>query len=145
MSDADWGLTTESEAQRYLAEVGRLWATWVVGLAALALTDGWWLLVSGVVVIAALMWMSRPLQVRAAALVSNDKVTGGKKSLVVARRTERDLALRALAYGEAPLRRAVALTSSGRWWLTGRIVVIGLTIAAFGFVIVDLFSGSASA
>ena len=145
MSDTDWGLTTESEAHRYLAEVGRLWATWVVGLAALALTDGWWLLASGVAVIAALMWMSRPLQARAAALVAEDKVTGGKKSLLVARRTERDLALRALSYGEAPLRRAVELTSAGRWWLLGRVVIIGLTIAAFAFVVLDVFRGSSPA
>lgn len=144
MTHENWGLTGKEDARTYLAEVGRLWTTWVVGLAALALTDGWMLLASGVVVIAALLWMARPLQARAADLVKDDKVTGGEKSLVVARKTERDLALRALAYGEAPLRRALDLTSAGSWWLTARLAVIGLTIAAFGFVLIDLFSGSAS-
>jgi hypothetical protein len=144
MTHEDWGLTEEADARTYLAEVGRLWITWVVGLGALALTDGWLLLASGFVVIAALLWMARPLQRRAADLVQDDRVTEGEKSLVVARKTERDLALRALAYGEAPLRRAVDLAATGSWWLTARVVVIGLTIAAFGFVLIDLFVGSSS-
>lgn len=144
MTRDDWGIADAEDARVYLGEVGRLWAAWMVGLAGLAFTDDWWLIASGVVVIAALLWLARPLQARAADLVPHDEPTGGKKSLVVARRTERDLALRNLSYGEAPLRKAIEMADAGSWWLGARRGVIALTIIAFVYVLFTWFAGPAA-
>jgi hypothetical protein len=137
-TDRDWGFDDVADASAYLREVGVLWATWVVALVALIISRGWLVLVLGVAVIAALIWAARPLQSRAAKLVPEDSVVGGRRSFLVGRSTERDLVLRQLAYGEAPLRTAVGLSGAGRWWLTGRLVVVGLTVVGFVWVLTTL-------
>lgn len=144
-TDRDWGFADAADASAYLREVGVLWATWLIALVPLLISRGWLVLVFGAVVIAALIWAARPLQARAARLVPEDSVVGGRRSFLIGRSTERDVVLRQLAYGEAPLRRAVELTGSGRWWLTGRVVVVGMTVVAFVWVLMTLVSAPASA
>lgn len=137
-TERDWGFADATDASAYLREVGVVWATWVVALVGLVISRGVLVLVIGAAVLAALIWAARPLQSRAARLVPEDSVVGGRRSFLIGRSTERDLVLRQLAYGEAPLRTAVELTGSGRWWLTGRVVVVGLTIVTFVWVLLTL-------
>lgn len=138
-----WGFADATDAKVYLREVGTLWATWIAGLAALVVGSGWLILPFGVAVIAGLLWAARPLQARAAKLVPEDSVVGGKRSFLVGRSTERDLVLRQLAYGDAPLRAAVDTAGAPRLWLTARLVVLGLTVAAFVWVLTSVFAGPA--
>jgi hypothetical protein len=140
-TERDWEFTDAADAASYLREVGVLWTTWLVGLVALVAGSGLLVVVLGVLVIAALLWVARPLQARAANLVPEDSVTGGKRSILAGRNTERDLVLRQLAYGDAPLSAAIAVSGSGRWWLTARRVLVGLTIVAFVFVLITLTLG----
>ncbi len=144
-TERDWGFAGAADASAYLRQVGVLWATWVVALVALIVSRGWLVLVLGVAVIAALIFAARPLQARAAKLVPEDSVVGGRRSFLVGRSTERDLVLRQLAYGEAPLNAAVELSGSGRWWLAGRVAVVGLTVVGFVWVLVTLVFAPASA
>lgn|GEM_PF-2163111 len=142
-SERNWGFGDISDASAYLREVGRLWAIWVVGLVGLVTGRGLLLVGLGIAVLGALLWAARPLQVRAMRLVPEDSVVSGGRSLLVGRRTERDLVLRQLAYGAAPLRAAIGLTGSPGWWLATRWVVLGLTVAAFGFVLMSWTLGAA--
>ncbi len=140
-TERDWEFTDAADAASYLREVGVLWTTWLIGLVALVAGSGLLVVALGVLVIAALLWVARPLQARAAKLVPEDSVTGGKRSLLVGRNTERDIVLRQLAYGDAPLSAAIAVSGAGRWWLTARWVLVSLTIVAFVFVLVTLTLG----
>ena len=123
-----------ADAALYLRDVARLWAAWLLGLGVLMLTNGWFVVIGGVGVIGALLWLARPLQRRAETLVPDDKVYQ-KGILLPGKGTTRDRALKALAYGEAPLREAVRLAGQPGWWMQARLVMLGLTVLAFVAVI----------
>ncbi len=114
------------DARAYLSEVGRLWAAWVLGMAALFLTSAMALLLAGVLVIVALVVAARPLQRRAEVMVPDPSAGSGDGVRVG--RTDRDRVLRALAYGEAPIRNAVTLAGASVGWLVARRIVLVLTI-----------------
>jgi hypothetical protein len=136
-----WGFKDRGDATRYLSDVLRLWSGWLLGLAAVMLLQGWGLVIAGVVTIVVLVYLAKPIQARAVALVPDDTVVDGRIGLA-GKRTERDNVLRALAYGKAPLEVAVDAAETGRWMLTARPVMIGVTIAAFLYVLLTTFSGS---
>ena len=138
-----WGFADEADARRYLRVVLRLWLGWICGMAALLFTRGWWIVVAGVVTIALLLLLARPLQARAAALVPNDTLGGGKFN-VVGRGTARDKALQAYAYGSEPLDEATALAGSGRWMLFGRRMLMSVTVAVFIWVILTTLNPPAA-
>lgn len=135
---SEWGFTDEADAGNYLREVRRLWVAWLLGLTALLFTNGWWVVLSGVVTIGVLLLLARPLQARAAALVPDDTLVGSRFN-VVGRGTARDKALQALAYGREPLEAATSLRGSGRWMVSARPLLVGATIAAFIYVIATSF------
>jgi hypothetical protein len=105
------------------------------GLAVLFLNSGWLIIGAGVLVIALLIWLARPLHARVVRIVPEDDVVGSSRSLVVGRGTKRDRALRAFAYGTGPLGEAVELTGSGRWWLHVRSVIVAATVVAFAWTV----------
>lgn len=134
-SGTDWGFEGAADARAYLGEVGRLWGAWLAGLVALLVVDTVAVVVAGVAVIGLLMWLARPLQARAAAVVPTDTLFGPSRWSIVGKGTARDRVLRSFAYGEEPLRHAVDLSGGSRLWLVGRRVVVMATVAAFAFVL----------
>ena len=78
---------------------------------------------------------ARPLQRRAEALVPDDEPPAGGVGGIFGRGSKRDRVLHDLSYGVTPLRAADA----GRGWIAARHVIVGLTIFAFGFVLVDIW------
>ncbi len=143
MSESSWGFADGSDAHRYLSDVARLWLGWLAGLAALMFTQGWLVVAAGVVTVGALLFLARPLQIRAAALVPKDTLVGSRFN-VVGRGTERDKVLKALAYGREPLEEAVALSGSYTWLPRARSLMIAATIVAFVFVLLTTFSNPAA-
>ena len=139
----DWGFDGKLDARRYLSDVLRLWAGWLLGLAALMFTQGWWVVVAGVITVAILVVFARPMQARAAALVPEDTLVGNRYN-VVGRGTARDKALQAFAYGPEPLEQATTIAGTGRWMLVARPVMIWVTVAAFIFVLLTSFGGPVS-
>ncbi len=139
----EWGFAGAADARRYLSDVLRLWSGWLLGLAALLFTEGWWVVIAGVLTIALLLFLARPLQARAAGLVPEDTLVGSRFN-VVGRGTARDKALQAYAYGREPLEEAVRLTGRGGWMLIVRPLMIWVTIAAFLYVLFTTFSGAAT-
>ncbi len=144
MTETDWGFSGSDDARAYLGEVRRLWVAWTAALAALVFVDNLWVLVAGAAAIGLLLWFGRPLQARAARVVPEDSVVGGRWG-VVGKGTARDRALREFAYGKEPLAVAVEMTSASSLWLTARVVVVGTTVAAFLFVLLTLFGESGQA
>lgn len=130
-----------NDARDYVFQIARLWVVWLIGLGALFAITGWYVLLAGVAVIAVLIWLVRPIQVRAAGIEDSAEVveeTGGRFG---GGRTRSDAALRALLHGEAPL--AEAVNEYGMWsgWLWARRGVVVLTAFAFAMVLLDVFQG----
>lgn len=126
MTDSTW-FADPIDARAYLGEVARLWGAWAVGLALLlAVQDGWVLLVA-LLLIAAMVWLGRPIRRRARELDSSATGSGAG-----------DDTARELAYGEAPLRDALALTGANPNWVWARRALVIATIAAFVFVVVTI-------
>jgi hypothetical protein len=144
MVDNEWRFADEADAARYLAEVRRLWLAWLLGLAGLMFAEGWWVIVAGVVTVGLLLALARPLQARAAAIVPEDTLVGGKFN-VVGKGTARDRVLKQLAYGRAPLERAAEVAGRGGWLIGARAVMIGLTVLAFVYVVVISLDAPTSA
>lgn len=143
MVDHEWDFADEADAARYLGEVRRLWTGWLLGLAALMFAQGWWIVVSGVLTLAVLLYLARPLQMRAAAIVPEDTLVGSKYN-VVGKGTARDRVLKQLAYGRDPLEAAAARAGRGGWLAHVRPVVIGLTVLAFFYVLATSFGAEES-
>ncbi len=124
------------DARTYLREVGVLWGSWLLALIGLvAVQEFWLLLVVAVVAIGSLLFFARPLQRRAARLVPVDRAVIGKRGRPVG--TMRDRTLRALAYGDEPLRVATDLVGGRRWWLLGRQLLLALSGAALLWVLLS--------
>ncbi|MDQ3782375.1 MAG: hypothetical protein M3349_05485 [Actinomycetota bacterium] len=133
MMDAGWGFTTPAEARSYLGEVGRLWLAWLVGLVALVALQGWAVLVAGLMVMGALVWLIRPLQARTERLVPDGAADVGLPQRGWG--SARDRMMRRLAYGAEPISAAVSTAGAGRWWLVARWFMIGATVAAVVWVV----------
>ena len=96
----------EADAGKYLGEVGRLWAGWLIGLVALGLSRGGVAVAVGVAFLVVLFVLMGPLQNRVA-----DRFEGDAAAFKTARGqilSKRDRALRELAYGRAPFAEALA-------------------------------------
>lgn len=135
MSDLTYTFDTESDARRYLREVGRLWAAWMVGLGGLLLTNALLLLGWAVVTLAALVVLARPIQRRAEALVPVNKVEGGKVDTIFRGGTTRDRAIRDLAYGTEPMRAALQTAGYSQHWVFARHFVLAMTLLGFIYVV----------
>jgi len=133
LPDQEWGFDDPDDAAAYRGELGRLWALWLVALAALMFAQGWLVLVAGVLALGGLIVVARPLQARAAVIVPDDDVPDPTVAATF-RRSRRDRVLRELAYGEAPL----VASGAGPAWIWGRRAIVGLTFAAFAVVLYDL-------
>lgn len=133
-SDAD-------DARRYVTEMTRIWAVWVVGLAALFAVTNWWVLLGGIAAISVLVWLIRPIQRRANRIDDPEEFVEGSGRRFAGARTRGEMALRVLIYGEAPLKEAV--DEFGAWWgwLWVRRGVIAATAIAFSVVLLDIFRG----
>ena len=134
LPDQVWTFDGPDDAAAYRSELGRLWLLWLVALAALMFAQGWLVFVAGAGALAGLIVVARPLQARAAAIVPEDDVPDATVAATF-RRSHRDRVLRELAYGEAPL----VASGAGPAWIWGRRAMVGLTFAAFAFVLYDLF------
>lgn len=141
---AAW-FTDAADASRYLAEIARIWIVWIAALALLLVMQQWWaLLLIGVGLLAAMVVLGRPLQARAAAVPGSEEQVGTKRQVAMGRGRRADDAFRQLLYGEGPLREALVLAGlpSSLVWVRRFVVVI--TLAAFAWVMFDLFTAGPS-
>ena len=95
----------EADAGKYLSEVGRLWAGWLIGLVALGFSRGGVAIVVAVAFLVGLFVLMGPLQNRVA-----ERFEGDSAAFKTARGqilSNRDRALRELAYGRAPFAEAL--------------------------------------
>jgi len=124
------------DARLYLREVAVLWSSWLVALVCLVVVQELWLLiVVAVLTLGALLFFARPLQQRASRLVPLDKAVMSKKGRPVG--TMRDRTLKALAYGDGPLRAATDLVGGQRMWLLGRRLLLVVSGAALVWVLLS--------
>ena len=130
-----------ADARSYVFELTRLWVVWILGLVALFAVQAWYVLLVGVVVIALLIWLVRPIQARAAAIDDPGETVEGSGGRFGRDRNRGEMALRVLLYGEAPLAEAVA--EFGLWpgliWV--RRFVIAISAVAFALVLFDILQG----
>ena len=133
-SDAD-------DARRYITELSRVWAVWLVGLAALFAVTNWWVLLAGAVVLSALVWLIRPIQRRADRIEDPGEIVEGSGGRFSGARSRGEMALRVLIYGEAPLKEAIDEFGAWRGWLWVRRAVVAATAVAFAVVLLDIFQG----
>jgi hypothetical protein len=126
-----------ADARAYLGELARLWSAWLGGLVVLVFTRGWVTVATAVLVMVALVRLTRPIQRRVDRHFPVE-TTGGEDAR--RRRTDRDRMLRALSYGSEPIREASDLTSAGFRWLAMRLVVLCATVGAFAVFVLD-FAG----
>lgn len=137
---APWFRDAE-DARSYLTEVGRLWLVWIATLALLFLFQQWWaLLAIGAGFLLGIVVLGRPLQERAQRVADPDAMTGSALQTALGKNRKRDMALRRLMYGEAPLREAIALTGTTSLLIWVRRLILVATAAAFVWVMVGLFS-----
>lgn len=128
-----------AEARAYLTEVGRLWAAWLVAVAALVLVPGLWALPVGIVTIALLGLLYRPLHRRAASVEDPAGTVEVRTVLGVRTVTRRDAAARELLYGEATLTAAAeAAGRSPAPWRWARRALLAGTFVAFAYVLVEV-------
>ena len=133
-SDAD-------DARRYITEISRVWAVWLVGLAALFAVTNWWVLLAGAVVLSALVWLIQPIQRRANRTEDPEEIVEGSGGRFGGARTRGEMALRVLIYGEAPLKEAIDEFGAWSGWLWVRRAVVAATAVAFAVVLLDIFQG----
>ena len=136
MSEIAYSFDGTTDARTYLREVGRLWAVWVAGLAAVLLTEGLALLIVAVVLLVALLVLARPLLPRTETLVPENRKEGGALESALRGGTTRDRVLRELAYGVAPMEAALRTAGLSSRWVIVRHLVITLTVLAFIYVVV---------
>ncbi len=137
MDELTYTFDNPADASRYLREIGVLWGAWVVGLAGLLVTDALLLIVWGVVVIAALVYLARPIQRRAERLVPDNKIESSRLEGLFRGGTTRDRAIRDLAYGAEPLRAALSTAGLSERWMTLRQVIIALSLLALIYVLAN--------
>ncbi len=113
---------------------------WLIGLGVLFVTSGWMLLVFGVLLLVALPVLASPLVERSETMVPvNEAVDDGAGAFGNSRGTKRDVAVRQLVYGAAPLRAALSTIGASQAWVGLLYLGIGITVVAFGYVLIDVF------
>ena len=137
MDKIEYRFSDAQDARAYLGEVARLWAVWVVGLVVILLSHGTVLVVASISVLVGLIVLARPLLPRTEALVPVNKREGGAARAALRGGTTRDRVLRDLAYGDKPMRAALATADLSLWWLAARHSVIAATLIAFVFVVLE--------
>jgi hypothetical protein len=133
--------TDADDARRYVGEISRIWAVWIIGLVGLFTVTGWWVLLAGVAVLVVLVWLMQPIQRRANGIDDPDETVEGGGGRFGGPRTRRETALRVLMYGEAPLTEAIETYGVWWGWVWVRRAVIAATAVAFAVVILDVFKG----
>lgn len=134
-----WTFDDQADARTYIEELRRLWGTWLVLLVVLVFAAGLVLVVAGLGLGAAVVSWLRPLQRRAEAIVPEDRVAEGRRS-IFGRRSERDLVIRELTYGVEPLRAALAAAGSSPAWVVVRHFVVGATVAGLVMTLIGLYA-----
>lgn len=137
MSQDDW-FADVADARSYLAEVGRLWLVWLVGLGALALGRGLIALVIGVGLLVVVFLLMSPLQDRVQARFGDDlaaRQTAPRRTL-----SARDSALRQLTYGTKPFVEAIAKAGLPRALNVIPWLVIVATLVAAAVVALAWFN-----
>jgi hypothetical protein len=113
---------------------------WLIGLAILFLTSGWMLIVFGILLLIALPVLAAPLMARAEVMVPDSEVAEAAAGAeATGRGTKRERAVRQLVYGAAPLRAALSTIGASQAWVGLLYLGIGVTIVAFGYVVIDVF------
>ena len=121
-------------------QLAKLWGAWLLGLGVLFLASGWMLVVFGVLLLVALPGLASPLIERSETMVPvNEAVDGGAGVFGSGRGTKRDVAVRQLVYGAAPLRAALSTIGASQAWVGLLYFGIGVTVVAFGYVLIDVF------
>ncbi|MEN8113004.1 MAG: hypothetical protein ABFS21_01340 [Actinomycetota bacterium] len=133
-SDAD-------DARRYLSEIFRLWVVWIAGLILLFAVKGWTVLLAGIVVIGVLVWLVQPIQRRAGGIDDPGEFVEGSGGRFGGKRTRKEMALRVLLYGKAPIVEAIEEYGAWSGWLWVRQAVIATTAVVFAIVFLDVFAG----
>jgi hypothetical protein len=143
LNDSDeiqWSFADPADARSYLLQLAKLWAMWLIGLAVLFSTSGWMLIVFGVLLLVALPVLAKPLVTRAEAMFpDHETVDTGAGAMGTGRGTNRDVAVRQLVYGAAPVRAALSAIGASQAWVGLLYLGIGVTIVAFGYVLIDVF------
>lgn len=134
-SDAD-------DARRYITEISRIWAVWIIGLAALFAVTNWWVLLGGIAILGVLVWLIKPIQRRANGIDDPGEIVEGSGGRFGGSRSRGEMALRVLMYGEAPLTEAIEEYGVWSGWVWVRRAVIAATAVAFSVVLLDIFQGS---
>ncbi len=137
MDQIEYRFSDAQDARAYLREVARLWAVWIVGLAVIVLSHGTLLVVASISVLVGLIVLARPLLPRTEALVPVNRREGGAARAAFRGGTTRDRVLRDLAYGDEPMRAALARAELSSWWLAARHGVVAATLVAFVFVVLE--------
>ncbi len=138
MSAEDW-FDDAADARKYVAEVGRLWFVWLVGLVALLRTGGGLAFAVGAALLVAMFILMQPLQQRVQDRFESD--SDGRNVPPRQTLSSRDRALRELTYGRGAFAEAVAQAG---WWRALIVVpwlVIGVTLAAAAAIAVEWLSG----
>lgn len=134
--------TDRDDARRYIGEVSRTWLVWLITLALLLIATQWWaLLLVGFAFLTAMAIVGKPLQERAARVEGAEPPAAPSKvATALGRGRGQDRAFRTLLYGEVPLRQAIALTGTTPMLLWLRRLVLVVTIGAFVWVLIALFT-----
>lgn len=138
MGDSAW-FADAADAKRYITEVGRIWFVWLLGLAALAFSEGIVAVVVGLTLLVVMFFLMSPLQNRV-----HDRFGIDADGHAIPKReslSSRDKALRELTYGRATFSEAI--DKSGLWGGIKVVpwVVIVATLAAAAIVAVNWFEG----
>jgi hypothetical protein len=137
LDEIEYRFSDALDARAYLRDIGRLWAVWMVGLAVILLSHGTLLIVASISVLVGLIVLARPLLPRTEALVPVNKREGGAARAALRGGTTRDRVLRDLAYGDKPMRAALATAELNSWWVAARHGVVAATLLAFVFVVLE--------
>ena len=136
MSPDGW-FEDAADARKYLAEVGRLWAVWVGGLGALALSRGGVAFLIGGALLLVMFVLMKPLQQRVQTRFGTD--SAARKSEPRRTLSARDKALRQLTYGSGPFAEALSKGGLPSALKVLPWLVIGATLVAGAFVAVAWF------
>lgn len=123
-----------ADAKQYMGEVGRLWVVWLVGLGALAVSQGGVAVAVGVALLIAMFVLMSPLQQRVHARYGTER--DARKLPPRATLTARERALRQLTYGRRPFAEAVEMRGLLGGWKAVPWVVMAATLAAAAAVAV---------
>lgn len=135
MEDVVYTFDGVADARAYLREIAVLWGLWVAGLVAILVTHGVLLVVLAVALLISLLVGALPLFVRVEKLVPVNRREGGRLTSTLRGGTTRDRVLRELAYGDQPVREALAAAQFSPAWIAIRHLMVAATVIVFVFVV----------